>query len=403
MKAWELDPLARCPSNSALRTQIAQLAVPYKAFLEQVAREAVTPGGNVVVLGYPEVVEDPKLWSSIDKDIGLCQGITPGDALELRGLAGALNATIAQTVAAVNAEHIHGVALTYVDVNTGNPQQGIQYNNQDLFEPSSGARHNLCAAKEWINGITPVVQGINPLDWFNRSFHPNQDGNDAMAGLVEQVFPQLDWAHLGSSLPPTPLLGAGTSTARAAANSTVQEVLAQQCSADHAPPVIEPYPTEGDPLPVAVIDSNAAYFDYDVRCAGGDGGQAVVYVVLAPDGWHGIDVGETNADGVPRAGLSADQGSVCSCALVVKGCADVLAAPSVTSRVVDCLPAGSPLMITGGPTFFDGHMWWPVHTSVAKGWMLHELASCLGTVITDAQLVHSLALACGDPPKIGAS
>ena len=107
-----------------------------------------------------------------------------------------------------------------------------------------------------------------------------------------------------------------------------------QCSVYHLPAVVAPYPSADYPWPVAVIDSNAAYFDYDARCADSVGSIAVVYDVLAADGWHGITPGETQSDGVPRAGLGASLGSICSCALYVKGCADVLSAPSVTSSVV---------------------------------------------------------------------
>jgi len=402
LQAWKDDPFAHCPSNSALRAQIAQLATPYKAFLEEVAREAVTPGGNIVVLGYPDLVEEPKLWSAIDKDIGFCQGIRPADADELRGLAGDLNATIAETVTAVNAEHINGVALTYVDVNTGNPKENIPYSDPDLFEPNTGARHNLCAAKEWINGITIRIGQGTQLPSINSSFHPNQEGNDAMAGLVEQIFPQLDWSHLGTALAPTPLFGVGASTPRVAANNTVQADMKQQCAADHQSAVIAPASPADSTVPVSVVDSDAAYFDYDVGCVGSVGNLATVYVVLAPDGWHGIDVGGTQSDGVPRAGLDASIGSICSCELYVKGCADVLTAPSVTATVVGCAPTGS-LAFTGGPTFFDGHMWWPVQTSVGKGWMLHEMAACLGWIDDDPQTAHTLQLACNDPPKLGAS
>ncbi len=117
----------------------------------------------------------------LDRALGLCQGIRPDDANELRGLAADLNATIAATVATVNAEHLDKVHLTYVDVNTGDPKMGIPDDDSDLFEPTSGTRHNLCAAKEWLNGIT--------LPNVSRSFHPNAPGNAAMAALVEQTFP----------------------------------------------------------------------------------------------------------------------------------------------------------------------------------------------------------------------
>jgi hypothetical protein len=184
LKAWEADPLVHCPSNTAMRQQIAAFAKGpkgYKAFLESVAEGTVTSGGNIVVLGYPEMVEDPKLWSKVDQLVGLCQGIRPADAYELRGLAGDLNATIAETVAAVNAEHINDVHLAYIDANTGNPHERIPYTDPDLYQPSTGPRHNVCAAQEWINGITFNVDGLNPENYFNRSFHPNQAGNDAMA------------------------------------------------------------------------------------------------------------------------------------------------------------------------------------------------------------------------------
>ena len=203
LEAWTADPFVHCQSNAALRGQIRRQLVPaYEKFLRNVADQAVTPGGNIVVLGYPEFVEDPKLWSTVDKDAGLCQGIRPGDAEELRGLAGDLNATIAGAVHSINAEHPNNVKLTYVDVNTGDPAVGIPYNDQNLFEPSTGARHNLCAAQEWLNGITVQFHGVSLPD-FHHSFHPNEAGNDAMAALVEQVFPQLDWSHLAA----TPTLG----------------------------------------------------------------------------------------------------------------------------------------------------------------------------------------------------
>jgi hypothetical protein len=165
----------------------------------------VTSGGNVVVLGYPEIVEDPALWSPLDKSVGLCQGIRPSDALELRGLAGDLNATIAEAIKAANADPPsarHNVTFTYVDVNTGNPKAGILNSDQSLYEPNTGSRHNLSAAKEWINGIAASLAGANPATdvntLLNHSFHPNQPGNDAMARLVEQVVPTLNWSQLAT-------------------------------------------------------------------------------------------------------------------------------------------------------------------------------------------------------------
>jgi len=190
---WTDDPLVHCPSNETLRATISKdiggtAQGPYGTFLQSVAKKAVTTGGNIIVLGYPEIVEDPTMWPGINKSLGLCQGIRVNDANELRGLAGDLNATIASAVKAVNALHPNDVSLSYVDVNTGNPAQGIPYDDPNLFEPSVGARHNLCSSDQWINGISPSnVAG---------SFHPDQAGNDAMARLVKQVFPTLNWSKL---------------------------------------------------------------------------------------------------------------------------------------------------------------------------------------------------------------
>ena len=204
LKAWELDPFAHCQSNSTLRSLIAQLAGPYKEFLEGVSRQAVTPGGNILVLGYPELVEDPKLWSGIDKDIGLCQGITPADAEELRGLAGDLNATIAETVASVDAEGIDGVHLRYVDVNTGTRVRTFPIATNTFSNRTRDRGIISVPLGEWINGITlRNGHGTDLASYFSSSFHPNQEGNDAMAALVDQVFPQLDWSHLAA----TPTLG----------------------------------------------------------------------------------------------------------------------------------------------------------------------------------------------------
>ena len=195
--AWKT--LIHCPPDQTIRGVIASKIGgangPYMAFLDKVAADTVRSGGNIVVLGYPELVEDPKFWGTVDSTLGSCQGISVADAYELRGLAGDLNASIAEAVKAFDSQPAskrNNVEAAYVDVNTGNPSQGVPYNDPNLFEPSSGSRHNLCAANEWLNGIeVPHV---------THSFHPNQPGNDAMARLFQQVFPRLNWSNLTTPL-----------------------------------------------------------------------------------------------------------------------------------------------------------------------------------------------------------
>jgi hypothetical protein len=67
----------------------------------------------------------------------------------------------------------------FVDVNTGQPDgpSHIALDNPDLFEPSGGPRHNLCSSDSRINGVTTI-------DGTNGSFHPKQQGQDAMGALA---------------------------------------------------------------------------------------------------------------------------------------------------------------------------------------------------------------------------
>jgi hypothetical protein len=198
--------LAGCPSDHDMRTAVDGLNTggndsngvhlrPLAEFYQQVAKDVVNPGGNVVVVGYPEIVEDPKFWPAFNKAIGVCQGLRKRDALTLRGLAGYLNQTIGQAVANAN-DNPYGVHFTFVDVNTGQPDHGVTYANGYLFEPSTGDRHNLCAAKPWLNGITTGLIGGDLR--FLRSFHPTQNAHDAEGQLVASRILGLDWSALAS-------------------------------------------------------------------------------------------------------------------------------------------------------------------------------------------------------------
>ncbi len=206
------DPGHTSPANSIMRQRIKALGAAYRKFLTEVADKVVARGGNIVVLGYPQFVELPKYWNWWEKQIGGCWGIGIGDATEIRGLAGDLNATIAQAVTAINAQTPNGVHVRYVDVNTGNPAQGIAYTDPHLFEPSAGPRHNLCAAQEWLNGWTHIDGGYG-------SFHPNQHGLDNEAALAAQAISDLDWSHLVN---PDPLLGRPSAPQTTTPNYTVQ-------------------------------------------------------------------------------------------------------------------------------------------------------------------------------------
>jgi lysophospholipase L1-like esterase len=175
------DPGHKCPQDALIRARIANtLVAPYRAFLTKVADDAVTSGGNIVVLGYPELVEVPTLWPA---GTSSCSLISANDANEIRGLGGDLNATLGYDVQVINAQHPNGVHLTFIDVNSGG-SAGISRPDQNLFEPASGPRHNLCASQPWLNGISTIDYGAS-------SFHPKQAGQNAMGSLVAEVLPSL--------------------------------------------------------------------------------------------------------------------------------------------------------------------------------------------------------------------
>ncbi len=178
-----------CPSDSLLRGRIANFGQSYKSFLTKVANKAVAPGGNVLVLGYPELIEDPSLWSARSRVLG-CGHMTPADARELRGLAGDLNATIGAEVAAINSEHPNRVHLTFVDVTSGGTA-GIARDNPNLFEPSKGPRHEICSSEPWLTALSAI-------DRIGGSYHPKQAGQNAMGSLAGSVISHLDWSSLGS-------------------------------------------------------------------------------------------------------------------------------------------------------------------------------------------------------------
>jgi hypothetical protein len=197
-----------CPPDQAVRQKISlldstgvykgsELIPPYPTFLRHVATSAVTKGGNVVVMGYPEIFEDPSLVPTV----GNCYGFTTGAMATARGWAGDLNATIGNAVAQVNAlpgAQRNWVHFTFVNPVTGQSSNGISLSNQYLFEPSKGLRHELCSAGDdpWLNGISRHLT--------TRSYHPNQAGEDAMGYLAAEVISRLSFPNPYPVTKPTP-------------------------------------------------------------------------------------------------------------------------------------------------------------------------------------------------------
>jgi hypothetical protein len=197
-----------CPPDQAVRQKISlldssgvykgsELIPPYPTFLRHVATSAVTKGGNVVVMGYPEIFEDPSLVPSV----GLCYLFTTGAMATARGWGGDLNATLGNAVAQVNAlpgAQRNWVHFTFINPVTGQTSNGIALSNQYLFEPSKGIRHELCSSgnEPWLNGISRHLT--------NRSYHPNQAGEDAMGYLAAEVISKLTFPNPYPVTKPTP-------------------------------------------------------------------------------------------------------------------------------------------------------------------------------------------------------
>ena len=223
-----------CPSDSAERQTIRAFGDSYRHFLERVAMTASVQGGNILVLGYPELIEDPNLWTGLSRVAQLCQGIAPADAYEIRGLAGALNQTIGNAVNIVNNEHRNGVTLRFLDVNSGG-SLGISTTDQRLFEPATGSRHTLCGSKSWMNGITSI-------DLLSGSFHPKQGGLDAEASMAADVLrSQMNWDETQPAAPTS-----AAPTQRPAAPRPT------------SPPVNTPAPPSTSEAPGASVASSSA-------------------------------------------------------------------------------------------------------------------------------------------------
>lgn len=219
------DPGHHCPSDAFIRSEItSKLGAAYQSFLTKVANDAVVNGGNIVVLGYPELIEPTKDWSSILRHIGKCQGIGTADATQLRGDAAALNTAIGQDVSVVNAQHPNGVSLTFLNVNSGSDPGPIKVpkNDKNLFEPSQGAGHELCGSgPSWLNGIVLFDK--------HKSFHPSTPGNEAEGQLLAQLIPHLP--SIGSAGTTTTTTTSTTTTTTSTTTTTTTSLPATTTTA----------------------------------------------------------------------------------------------------------------------------------------------------------------------------
>lgn len=185
-----LKPILGCPPDIVAGLLIKQeITDRYRDFLTRAANEVTNRGGNIVVVGYPELVEEPQRWSGVAQTLDLCHGLRRDAASHIRGWAGKLNAEIGKAVADVNAQHPNDVRLTFVNIHDG---AGADPSDPDLYEPKGSAqRHNLCGTDEWLNGTH-----------YPKGYHPKIEGYKHTAEVVAKVLDGLDWSALNSAAVP---------------------------------------------------------------------------------------------------------------------------------------------------------------------------------------------------------
>jgi hypothetical protein len=141
--------------------------------LDLVARNVV-PGGDVVVLGYPNLIEEYSRWSVFNKGIGRCSGIMGKDVPMLRSVGAYLNQSLAGAVEEANGRH-QDERITFHFLNIA----------QNPYESSGkdGDRHGRCTDEPWLNGIT-LKNNEGERLYKDRSFHPNEKGHNSTGRVL---------------------------------------------------------------------------------------------------------------------------------------------------------------------------------------------------------------------------
>jgi hypothetical protein len=184
----------RCPSDAAIRDKIATVRASYQVLLDK-AVSATTPGGNILVLGYPDILSNPDLWSGWASITHVCDGIWFGNADKIRGWAGDLNATIGQEVADFSAQH-PGTHVTFLNVDD---RLVTSSDAQYLWEPAGLKQvHTLCGnGQPWLNSLNPG----DLTSSYRISFHPDAAGLDAEGHLAANAIRRMDWSGLAAPAP----------------------------------------------------------------------------------------------------------------------------------------------------------------------------------------------------------
>ncbi|MHA6781116.1 hypothetical protein ACVGOW_08985 [Pseudonocardia saturnea] len=139
--------------------------------------ELVRPGGDIIVVGYPQIFESVDRWDSWRRNVlRNCEGIRVQDIPLLRNVSDYLNASIFDAVVNADKESgIQGVRFHYIDTTA------------TLYEPNgSDNRHGVCSQDPWINGLTVGLRSGDVR--YIRSFHPDATGHQATGEAVANLF-----------------------------------------------------------------------------------------------------------------------------------------------------------------------------------------------------------------------
>ncbi len=156
--------------------------------LYQVVAECIVRAdGVVVVMGYPQLVEESGRWDGGWTEGNRCQRIRRADVGRVRSTVARLNDGIRRVVERIDRQY--SSHWSFVD-----PAQffeGEHYGSGGASQTeldTDSKRHALCGkGTDWLNGI--VAHSLE----FHRSFHPKQSGHDAMAkGVEAQAGDELD-------------------------------------------------------------------------------------------------------------------------------------------------------------------------------------------------------------------
>ncbi len=160
-------------------------------FYDYLADCVVADGGTILIMGYPQIVEQSGMWNDYNRVADRCQRIRRADHGMLRGIAAHLNHQILRAIDDAR-ERNPTVRFEFIDPNhffEGGVTDGSEPSDSQRNSPVN--RHALCGAGEdYLNGITIGTAG-DGVARFMRSFHPNQLGYTAMgsatAARVEQL------------------------------------------------------------------------------------------------------------------------------------------------------------------------------------------------------------------------